>query len=196
MAGRGSSLVRVGRTDHFVIEYERLLGARGRNLARGLLPLSEADYLRVRTWFGGIEPARMPFVCSVIRGNDGASHSGCHGTHITLDAFGDDITDPRVIAWGNVAEIVEVFSAKLDIGWNCGHSNGEGLSRVLATARYPGQLDDYASAVYWLDSERRNFVEHNDPSDTRFVSTGCAVLFLNYLHHQLGFSWREIVANG
>lgn len=128
--------------------------------------------------------------------HSGASHSGCHGTHITLDAFGDDITDPRVIAWGNVAEVVEVFSARLEVGWNCGHSNGEGLSRVLATARYPGQLDDYASAVYWLDSKRRNFVEHNDPSDTRFVSTGCAVLFLNYLHHQLGFSWREIVTNG
>jgi hypothetical protein len=196
MAGQGSSMVEVGRTSHFVFSYEALLGARGRELARGALRLCERDYRRVQFWFGRIEPPRLPFECRVVNGNDGASHSGCHGTTIFLDAFDDSMVDPRVIAWGNVAEIVEVFCAAQGQGWDCGYSNGEGLSRVLATARYPRQLDGYETAADWLDSTRRNFVDHNATTDLSRVSTGCAVLFLNYLHHQLGYSWRDIVTSG
>jgi hypothetical protein len=189
-------LVRVGRTEHFVASYERLLGVRGRNLAAGLLKLCENDFQRVQFWFGGLVPARLPFECQVVNGADGAWHRGCHGTTIFLDAFDDSVRNPRVIAWGNVAEMVEVFSAAQDQGWNCGYSNGEGLSRVLATECYPRQLSGYETATDWLDSTRGNFVERNATTDLSPVSTGCAVLFLNYLHYQLGYTWHDIVTNG
>jgi hypothetical protein len=191
-----STLIDVGRRPHFVVKYERLLGDRGRALACGLLDLCERDYRRVSYWFGGIDPPYLPFRCHVINGSAGAYHHGCHGTIIFLDAFDEKVTNPRTIAWGNVAEIVEAFSAAQGAGWNCGYSNGEGLSRVLATACYPNQLTGYDTAVDWLNSKRRNFVERNDHTDLSRVSTGCAVLFLNYLHDQLGYSWRQIVTNG
>jgi hypothetical protein len=196
VAKREDLLVRVGETQHFEVFYERRLGERGEHLAEGLLDLCEADYERVRAWFGGITPHGMPFECRVIPGRTGAWHNGCHGTVIFLNAFGADITNPRTVAWGNVAEIVEVFSAAQNVGWDCGHNNGEGLSRVLATVRYPDQLDGYWSAPDWLDSHRPDYVTRSDHSDVRTVSTGCAALFLNYLHYQLGYSWRDIVANG
>lgn len=96
-----------------------------------------------------------------------------------------------------VAELVEVFEALQGIDWDCGASNGEGLSRVLATELYPDAVDGFATAAVWLDSpDRPDFVSNTDPTDTNFVSTGCAVLFLNWLRYQLKFQWSEIVAAG
>jgi hypothetical protein len=190
------SFVELRPTEHFRIAYERRLGTRGEGLARCLRQLCEADYQRVRAWFGGITPPGLPFVCHLVSGEDGAWHTGCHGTEIFLDAFDRTATDPRAIAWGNVAEIVEVFSAALGSNWDCGASNGEALSRVLATECYPGNLDGYETAVDWLNSTRQNWVDRNDPSDLRRTSTGCAALFLNYLRYQFGFSWRDVVTRG
>ncbi|MBV8696203.1 MAG: hypothetical protein JO183_12015, partial [Ktedonobacteraceae bacterium] len=36
----------------------------------------------------------------------------------------------------------------------------------------------------------------NENTDVDIVSNGCAVLFLNWLHSQLGFSWAQIVQAG
>jgi hypothetical protein len=59
---------------------------------------------------------------------------------------------------------------------------------------YPNVLEKlgYASARFWLNSRRPNFVGHTLPTDGSMVGNGCAVLFLNYLHTQLGFSWEKI----
>jgi hypothetical protein len=96
-----------------------------------------------------------------------------------------------------VAEEVEVFSALQNSGWDCAASNGEGLSRVLATELYPAALNGFASAAQWLDTaDRPDFVTNNDPSDTNYVSIGCSVLFLNYMRYQLGHSWNQIVQAG
>jgi len=96
-----------------------------------------------------------------------------------------------------IAELVEVFEALQGAGWDCGASNGEGLSRILATELYPAALDGFTTATDWLDTpDRPDFVNQTDPSDTNFVSTGCAVLFLNWLHYQLGYDWTAIVGAG
>jgi hypothetical protein len=58
----------------------------------------------------------------------------------------------------DVAEADEVMMAAQDAGWNCGASAGEGLSRVLATERYPAELDGFASGAFWLDSNRPDWV--------------------------------------
>jgi hypothetical protein len=103
-----------------------------------------------------------------------------------------DIDHTRMLV---VAEEVEVFEAAQNRGWDCGASNGEGLSRVLATELYPAELDGFATAAAWLDSsDRPDWVSKTDPTDQNAVSTGCAVLFLNYLRYQLNFSWPQIVA--
>jgi hypothetical protein len=48
----------------------------------------------------------------------------------------------------------------------------------------------------WLAGGRPDFVTKTDPTDLNFVSTGCATLFIYFLHYQLGFSWTTIVAAG
>jgi hypothetical protein len=95
-----------------------------------------------------------------------------------------------------VAEADEVFMANQAAGWDCGASNGEGLSRVLAAELYPAQLDGFATASSWLNSNRPDFVTRNDPTDINFVSIGCSVLFINYLRSQLGHSLTSIVQAG
>ena len=93
-----------------------------------------------------------------------------------------------------VAEVVEVFSAAQAQGWSCQASNGEGLSRVLATAMYPAELGNFNSAARWLNTPGRpDFINMTDSSDKNYTSIGCSVLFLNYLHYQLNFPWDKIV---
>ncbi|MFJ8470993.1 hypothetical protein [Kitasatospora sp. NPDC094011] len=97
-----------------------------------------------------------------------------------------------------MAEVDEVFMATQNAGWDCGASNGEGLSRVLATARYPG-ISTGAGTV-WLDSNRPDFVSRTDPSSGLAggseIANGCSVLFLNYLNTQFGIDLGQIVRSG
>jgi hypothetical protein len=111
----------------------------------------------------------------------GAYHYGCGATDLYIDAQTGpvNVDHSRMLV---VAEEVEVFSAQQGAGWNCGASNGEGLSRVLATLMYPAQLDGFNSAASWLDTpDRPDFVDVNDPTDRNYVSIGCSVLFLNWV---------------
>src|SRR5262249_8768605 len=59
---------------------------------------------------------------------------------------------------------------------------------------YPNVLENlgYSTAGVWLNSRRPNFVGRTVQSDTNGRGNGCAVLFLNYLHKQLGFGWDRI----
>ncbi len=67
------------------------------------------------------------------------------------------------------------------------------MSRVLAAERYPAQGDRFASAATWLDGERRDYVNRSEPTDRNDASIGCATLFLNHLHYQLGIAWARVV---
>ena len=193
-AHHGSLFVQAGATEHFRVEYQRQLGFAGQHLARGVLADCEADFAQVTEWFGGLVPPKLPFQVSIVRGSFGAFHDTCADTHVHCAAF--DGHNGELVEMVNMAEAVEVFSAAQNAGWNCGASNGEGLSRVLSTALHPSQLDGFATAGDWLNSRRENFVDRNDPTDRDPLSIGCAVLFLNYLHQQLAHSWATIVAHG
>jgi len=59
---------------------------------------------------------------------------------------------------------------------------------------YPTALDGFASAATWLNtSGRPDYVTVTEQTDRNYVSIGCATLFLNFLRHQLRFSWQQIV---
>jgi hypothetical protein len=81
-------------------------------------------------------------------------------------------------------------------GWNCGTSVGGGLSRVLATQRYPAEFDGFASASSWLNSTRPDWVTNTEGTDRDYVSIGCATLFLDCLRYQLHISPPPIVQAG
>ncbi|MFF3110093.1 hypothetical protein ACFVSN_12945 [Kitasatospora sp. NPDC057904] len=185
------------RTSNFEVFYDAALGAGGQAMATAVLATCEKDFTQMRSWFGGINVGG-PFRVYIDPGAFGAYHTGsCAARDIHAAAY--DATNGAKVSAGVVAEVAEVFMAHQNAGWNCGASNGEGLSRDLATALYPGNVTG-AGAV-WLDSGLRpNYVNRTDPSSGTAggseISNGCAVLFLNYLNVQFGLDWGQIVQAG
>ncbi len=190
-----SKLTHAGSTAHFDVSYLTKLGKKGAALAQAILQNCERDYTTLKQIFGGIDPHRLPFVVQIDSGSTGASHSSCLGTDISVGGKSGKDTD--FIRSLLVAEADEVFMANFGHGWDCGASNGEGLSRVLANDIYKGvEPAGFISSDSWLNSARENFVDNTLPSDTDYPSIGCSVLFLNWLRFQLNHSWADIVAAG
>ncbi len=184
-------------TAHFAITYNATLGAGGAAAAQRIADRCEQDFTTLQGYFGGITPAALPFQIRVTPGDTGASHPTCLGTQLSIGARSAPASDPEFINALVVAEEDEVFMATAANGWDCGASNGEGLSRVLSNAMYPGtEPAGFVSAPVWLDGGRPDFVTATDPTDTNYVSIGCAVLFLNWLRFELGHSWPAIIQAG
>lgn len=192
-----------GTTKNFAVYYDPALGAEGKSCADGVLATCENDYSQTSAWFGGIASPTLPVNILIAaldpsgQGGGGAYHYGCSAVDLYCDLKnvpGLDIDYTRMLL---VAELVEVFEAAQGVGWDCGASNGEGLSRVLSAALYPAELNGYTTASAWLDTPNRpDWVNNNNSTDQDSVSNGCSVLFLNYLNTQLGFGWDQIVQAG
>lgn len=189
-AGAASETQR-GSTDHFVVYYADSLGTNGPTLADAVLANCEQEFASLQNLFGGVTPGGLPFTVHIVPGFFGASHPGCAATDMQCAAFSgtDGVLENMLV----VAEADEVFMAAQGAGWDCGASNGEALSRILAD-ELTG--DNFATAKAWLDSPRRNYVNQNFPSDTDFPSIGCDALFINYLRSQLNFGLPQIVQAG
>jgi len=196
-------VVQEGTTTHFVVYYDPSLGPTGKSCADGVLATCETDYAQTSAWFGGSDSPTLPVNVIIAaldpsgQGGGGAFHYGCSAVDLYCDVKtvpSLDIDYTRMLV---VAELVEVFEVAQNVGWDCGQSHGEGLSRVLATALYPAQLNGYTTAAAWLDTpDRPDWVTTTNPTDQDPVSNGCAVLFLNYLNTQLGYSWAQIAQAG
>ena len=189
------------QTPHFKISVATGLGAAGTNIANALLKTCEQDFDTLQQYFGGITPASMPFHLVVTSGKDGASHATCRATTLSIGAHSGPVGFMRSLV---IAEEDEVFEASLGHGWNCGYSNGEGLSRVLANDIVPGvEPAGFVSSPVWLDQTpaapgvyRQDWISKTDNTDTNYFSIGCSVLFLNWLRFQLHYSWTQIIAAG
>jgi hypothetical protein len=187
-----------GSTANFRVAYDPALGPDGPTISDAILAVCEADYFTLRGYFNMITPPGLPFDVHITTGSNGASHATCAATSINIGARsapGVNIPFMRQLV---IAEEDEVFEAGFGHGWNCGASNGEGLSRVLANAMYPGaEPANFVSSNSWLNaSGRPDFVNVNDNTDQNYVSIGCSTLFLNWLRYQLHFSWAQIVLAG
>jgi hypothetical protein len=193
----GGAATTHGDTPHFIVAFDPALGADGQTIADAILATCEADYATLGGYFGGIVPPGLPFRVTITTDDFGAVHLGCDGVELFIGARTIDHVDTAFMRRLVLAEEDEVFEASFGHGWDCGSSNGEGLSRVLASSIVPG-LDppDFVSANSWLNSDRPDYVSTNDPTDRNYVSIGCSVLFLNWLHTQLGFTWDQIIAAG
>jgi len=191
-----SKITQAGNTTHFDVSYLTSLGKKGADLADAILENCERDYATLEQVFGGLTPEGLPFLVQITSDNTGASHSSCMGTDVSVGGkSGSNVDFIRSLL---VAEADEVFMANFGHGWNCGASNGEGLSRVLANDIYKGvEPPDFISSDVWLNlNPRPNFVDHTEPTDTDYNSIGCSVLFLNWLRFQLTHPWADIVATG
>jgi hypothetical protein len=189
----------VGQTAHVNVSVANELGAAGTKLARKVLQGVDGDYQQLQSLFGGLSTPLMTVIVAPLSvahdGSGGAYHYGCSDPVLYCDAdlaTGGEATTLALF----VAEAVEVFEAIQGLGWDCGASNGEGLSRVLAEALHPGVLKGYDTAAAWLDSTRADWVDSTNPTDQSADSNGCAVLFLNWLQSVKSYSWAQIAQAG
>jgi hypothetical protein len=165
--------------------------AGGDAAAQAMLASCENDYKAIREWFGGLTPPNLPFYVYADPNAGGAYHMTCPGTDIHV------LSDPDLAPGFLTAEVVEVFEAAIDNGWDCGYTNGEALSRVLAFERHPGIAANFNDTEQdWWAQGHRDFVNDNSAGDTDAVANGCGDLFLYYLHSQLTFSWDAICRAG
>src|SRR6476646_11810473 len=122
-----------GSTAHFVVSFDESLGDIGQQMADAVLANCENDFTVMQDYFG-LTPGNLPFTVNIVDGDHGASHASCDGTAITCDDFkGDSLTTRAAV----LAEVAEVFMANKNAGWDCGASNGEALSRIMAEDVYP-----------------------------------------------------------
>jgi len=188
------------QTQHFRVSVDPGLGPQGQQIADALLQTCEQDYATLQGYFGGITPASLPFQIIVTSGGDGASHATCQATALSIGARSGPLEFMRSLV---IAEEDEVFEANFAHGWDCGASNGEGLSRVLANDMVPGvEPQGFVSPPVWLDEasdsgiQREDWINKTDPTDVNYFSIGCSVLFLNWLRFQLNYTWAQIIAAG
>jgi len=192
----------VGRTEHVIVYTDGT--PQGDATAQAVLQTVEADYSATQDWFGGLTlPAgqegddqttprtAMPVQVLMDAQAGGAYHFGCNATNLYLEPT------PELASGFFVAELVEVFEAAINNGWDCGFTNGEGLSRALAGERNAnlGSLFVQTEQAWWADGHA-DFVSDNSADDRNADANGCATLFLYYLHTQLGYDWRAIVTTG
>jgi hypothetical protein len=186
----------VGATANFNVHLATPLGPEGQQVGKAVLARCEADAQTLAGYFN-VPVQRCNIIVAPLSqnqdGSGGAYHHTCQDADLYCDVefrpkVNTDLTNALVIA-----EEVEVFQAVQNRGWNCGASNGEGLSRVLAEALYPGVLDAYSTAAAWLDTANRpDWISNNNATDQDEVSNGCSVLFLNWLNGPLNLGWDKI----
>ena len=193
VAGRETA----GQTGQVEVLYDAELGERGLRLAAAVLERVDRDMAVLCSIFGGAlsEGSSVQVVLARLPEHTRAFH--LDGDRVL---YADVCTVPRPNPWYSSflvsALLADLFAVDTGRGWDPATHTGEALSRVLAASLYPHQLTGFATAPSWLDETRADFVNSTIHSEREPQATGCAALFLNYLHYQLGFSWPDIVGAG
>ena len=191
-----------GRTAHYQIQYDDTLSqADGMDRANGLIAACEDDYALVSGWFDDIAlTVGIPVTVQIA---PGPYASAGWGPPITLKP--GDGSSIEVVRYLLVSEVTEMFMLAQNKGWfGAGNegSAGEGLSRFLAgqflIASGLGVTEPgFALANSWMSTPRADYVNNIDVLDHGIdAKTGCSILFIYYLHTQLGYSIKSIVAAG
>jgi hypothetical protein len=190
--------VEVGHTGRVRVHADALLGARGRRVAEVLLDTLEEELDAVAEHFGNIALPDQPVDVVVARlpGVERAYHHAPGSPELFVDARTLPVVEPRYTRFLVRALLVHLFATARGRGWSPENSMGEALSRALAASRYPRQIAGFATAPAWLDSDRADVVQAPPGRPDDPVAVGGAVLFLNSLHYQLGYSWEDIIASG
>jgi NAD(P)-dependent dehydrogenase (short-subunit alcohol dehydrogenase family) len=182
---------RAGRTEHFEVFYDRGLGESGRAAGGIVLNRAENDLSRIREWFD-LRPDDEEFVVVLARLPE---HARTYRLTMPDDkrsiVFCDVDTTPRLEALQSCFFVALQLADSYAVasGWDA--VIGGALARVLATSLYPRRIAGFTTSWVWMEGGRNVGNAGHEP----WAATGQAVLFLNYLHHQLGFRWREIATS-
>ena len=181
---------KVGASGKVTMYYDPALGTSGQQLATQLLQHVTKPYTDMQAFFGVTGGATDVIIAPLSGSNDGsggAYHYGCDFTSggvLYLDAtFASTSANPLQLEIGlYVAEVSEAFMGVQGGGWNCGYSNGEGLSRFCAEQETTkGTLDEFATGPAWAKAGMPDWVSKTDTTDQNDVSTGCAIVYIYWM---------------
>ncbi len=194
----------VGTVGNVAVYYDPALGAPGLSLTKQLLNAVTGPYNAMETFFG-IEGGPVNLVIAPLSGNNdgygGAYHYGCDfvsgGTMYCDATFANTTVSPLSLEVAlYVAELSESFMGPQAKGWGCGLSNGEGLSRFCAEQETSmATLAAYATGPTWAQAGFPDWVTNTAPTDRDAVSTGCAIIYINWMR-SLGYTIPQIVQGG
>jgi len=197
-------------TTNFNLKYEDSL-TNAITRATALAAVCENEFTVLTGWFN-ISGAfgtgdRINVVVDIPNNGGGNNHGYQSGGKSTIHVDSQSLNSnnanaAEIVKMIFINELVEIFmSYNNQHGqntWKAGDSNGEGLSQLCGILRFStGHYLYYNSWVnQWLDTARNDYVTAPEQKDTNAVSFGCALLFLNYLRTQLGFTIQQIIQNG
>ena len=195
-------VAQVGVAGNVTVFYDPDLGSPGLSLANQTLGSMTGPYQDMERFFG-ITGGPVSVVLAPLSGNNdgsgGAYHYGCDftaGGVLYLDATFASADPPPLEIALYVAELSESFMGPQGGGWNCGFSNGEGLSRFCAEQETSlATLRDYATGPAWAQAGFPDWVTKTEQTDGDSVSTGCAVVYLYWMLSS-GFTIPQIVQAG
>ena len=202
-AGLDYPSTEVGTAGNVSVCYATSLGASGEALANALLGLVTGPYGDMEAFFG-VSGGPVTVIVAPLSGNNdgsgGAYHYGCDftsGGTLYLDATFALANAADVELALYVAELSECFMGAQGLGWGCGYSNGEGLSRFCAEVDTPaGSFPSWGiTGPSWVDAGYPDWVTSTEQTDRNYASTGCAVLYLYWLL-SLGYSKEQVIQAG
>jgi hypothetical protein len=181
--------------------YDPQLGAPGKDLAEKVFAMAEKTFADCQNFFG-IAGQPVNVIIAPLNhatdGSAGAYHAGCSfnpGGDLYCDAaFGNPVMTNGLV----VAELTECFMGAQNKGWDCGGSNGEALSRLLAEIESggpAGALAAYATGPAWDHARRPNWIDATESTDTDAVSTGCGIVYLYWMMSK-GYTAAKITQAG
>lgn len=204
------SVQTLATTTNFVIQYNDAFPY-AKQRAQKLHQSAEGEFATLRAWFqnttgfGASNRVTLLVDTKSLAWNNGYHTNGT--SLVIMNHFNSQGTDPMAddaVMGLFIAEIIEVLMSCRDVQtgtntWIENHSDGEGLSRMAVGLLHPASYYNgtYLGGPYvngWLQSAARNdWITSNELSDTDGDSFGCSLLFLYWLHSQLGHSMTEIV---
>jgi len=193
-------VVQVGVAGNVTVYYDPDLGSEGEGLARNFLSLVTAPYQDMETYFGitgGLVSVVIAPLKGFTDGNGGGHHKGGFGV-LYIDATFTSPVDPLGVEVAlYVSELSEQFMVEQNLGWKANGSNGEGLSKFLASEqRLPGPFPrPLVSGPSWANAGFPDWVSTTEPNDKNLVSAGCAVVYLHWMN-LLGFDDAQLVLAG
>jgi hypothetical protein len=202
-SGFDVEVTHIGDTPHVKVYIDQALDAnQATTLANTLLHDVEAAYLRNAGYFSPqLQAKPVNLVIAKLStqsdGSGGAYHWGCDlttGGTLYCDA---DFSDPVTTLGLFIAELDEAFQgdpSNPNQGWGCGYSNGEAHSRVaafLVSGGPRGSLAPYTTGPAWDQAGKPDFVTTTEKTDRNPVSTGCGMIFIDWLF-SLGYSFPQI----
>jgi hypothetical protein len=106
-----------------------------------------------------------------------------------------------------VAELAEILMGFTGYGWGAGNSMGEGLSNLLGALLHPEGYYTTGQGPrinQWLNGTAGppaivplyDWISKTENTDQDIYSYGCAILFINYLVYQLGYTLQQVIRAG